>query len=189
MLALGSLPHSGLTVRDLDRFPEDDNRYEIIDGDLYVSPLPSYPHQQAVTELTRVLANHVRQHSLGQIFCAGLKVVLDERTGVGPDLVFISVARMTEMKRDGFYGPPDLAVEVLSSKPRLDRKIKFDKYAQAGVPHYWIIDPDKHILHAYMLESSTYQLHCEVTGNQNFEPILFPGLSIALGELWAREGL
>ena len=178
-------PHDRpLTHRDLDDTPDDGNRYEIIDGELYVSPWPSVSHQHVVTQLVLVLAHYARQRNLGLVFTWGLKVVLDEPTGVGPDVVFISQGRLDGLLADGFHGAPDLLVEVLSSKPALDTLIKKQKYARSGVPHYWIVDPEQRTLHAYRLEGERYHLLAEVAGEAVFEPSLFPGLAIPLSDLW-----
>jgi Uma2 family endonuclease len=174
-----------LTYRDLDLCPDDGNRYEVIDGILHVTPFPSYAHQRAQSKLFTALAAHIEANDLGELFSAGLKVVLDEPSGVGPDLVYISHARLAQMHDDGFYGAPDLVVEILSSKPGLDRVVKKHKYAHAGVPCYWIIDPDARQLEAYRLRGDVYELEAELTGSASFQPEVFPGLAIDLGRLWA----
>ncbi len=176
--------HRSLTQRDLDHTPDDGNRYELIDGVLHVTPFPTTAHQQVQTELLRVLANHVGQHGLGRVFAAGLKVVLDDPTGVGPDIVFIATARLGGLKADGYYGAPDLLIEILSSKPALDLVVKKDKYARAGVPHYWIVDPDKKRLSAFVFSKGRYRLVDELEREAVFCPELFPGLEIDLGTLW-----
>jgi Uma2 family endonuclease len=173
-----------LTHHDLDHTPDDGNRYELIDGVLHVSAFSSSSHQNVITALLVLLSNHVRQHGLGKVFSTGLKVVLDEQTGVGPDVVFISEARLDGLAPDGYYGAPDLLIEVLSTKPALDILIKKPKYARAGVPHYWIVDPEKRILRAYQLEGGEYQLAAEAAGEATFEPSLFPGVVIPLADLW-----
>lgn len=174
-----------LTHRDLDDTPDDGNRYEIIDGILHVSPFPSTAHQRIATHLTALLYTYVKQNKLGQVFAAGLKVVLDEPTGVGPDITYISTHRLESLQEDGYYGSPDLLVEILSSKPALDTQIKKQKYARAGVPHYWIVDPAKKRLLAYRLDGDCYRLVAEHTADDIFQPDLFPGLTIPLTELWA----
>ncbi|MFH2010086.1 MAG: Uma2 family endonuclease [bacterium] len=179
-------PERGLTHRDLDYTPDDGNRWELIDGSLFVTPFPTYAHQLASTELTFLLLAHVRANQLGKVFAAGLKVVLDEPTGVGPDVVYISAGRMDGMREDGFHGAPDLLVEILSSKPELDRVVKFHKYAAAGVPHYWIVDPERRSIREYRLEGDGYRLVAEHVGDTDFEPVLFPGLTVPLAELWIR---
>lgn len=181
---LAGLPDRPLTHHDLDATPDDGNRYEVIDGVLYVSPFPNSSHQNVISALLIVLGNHVRQHGLGKVFTSGLKVVLDEPTGVGPDVVYISAARLPGLAIDGFHGIPDLLVEVLSSKPTLDTQIKKAKYARSGVPHYWIVDPAQRILQAFQLEGEHYVLAAEAAGDATFQPSLFPGLLIPLAELW-----
>ncbi len=81
-----------------------------------------------------MLTTFVRAHDLGRVFPAAIKVVLDEPTGVGPGVAFISTERLGGLKEDGFYGAPDLIVEVVSARPSLDCVVKRDKYASAGVP-------------------------------------------------------
>lgn len=171
-----------LTHRDLDDTPEDGNLYEVIDGVLHVTPFPDYRHQGAVGELFAQLHAHVRSKGLGRVFPAGLKVVLDEPTGVGPDIVYISKGRMDGMRDDGFYGAPDLLVEVISSRPARDRIVKAEKYAHSGVPHYWIVDPKGRSLQAFRLEAARYRLVGEF--HDRFEPELFPGLVLDLELLW-----
>jgi Uma2 family endonuclease len=172
------------TYRDLDHTPDDGNRWELIDGEFHVSPFPTTAHQHAVTQLLTILNEHVRTQSLGRVFAPGLKVVLDEPTGVGPDVVYVSMARMGDLREDGFHGAPNLIVEVLSSKPELDRFVKFQKYAKAGVPHYWMVDPVEKSLAAYRLAAGRYELAGEGQGNARFESNLFPGLVIRLDRLW-----
>jgi len=173
-----------LTHRDLDDAPDDGNRWEIVDGELYVSPFPTPAHQRAVTKLVKILSTFVDDHRLGEVFTSNLKVVLDDGTAVGPDVVFLSTARIQGLRDDGFYGAPDLIVEVLSSKPGLDRHIKHAKYARAGVPHYWIVDPVRRTLEAFRLEGDRYGLPVELARDAVYEPELFPGLSLPLRDFW-----
>ena len=173
-----------LTHHDLEQTPDDGCRWEVIDGVLHVTPFATYAHENASGELFAMLHTHAREHSLGKVFSARLKVVLDEPTGVGPDVLYVSTARMTAMHADGFYGAPDLTVEVLSSKPYLDLEVKFRKYASAGIPHYWVVDPVNKSLTAYRLDGGQYVVEAELQGDATFEPELFPGLVIPLARLW-----
>ncbi len=174
-----------LTHRDLDDLPEDDRfRYEVIDGELYVAPFPFVAHQTVVTELLLFVGMYLEAHPVGEVFTSNTKVVLDDLTGVGPDIVYVSRERLGDMKRDGFYGPPDLVVEVTSSKPGLDRVVKHRKYAKSGIPHYWIIDPEKRTLEAFELKAKRYKLVTSAKGGEVFSPKLFPGLAIPLARLW-----
>jgi Uma2 family endonuclease len=125
--APGTAAPRELTHRDLDDTPDDGNLWEVIDGEIYESPFPTPVHQRAVTKLVKILSTFVDDHGLGEVFTCNLKVVLDEPTGVGPDVVYISNARMHGLRDDGFYGAPDLLIEVPSSKPGLDRHVKHAK--------------------------------------------------------------
>ena len=175
---------TGLTYEDLQWVPDDHQRYEVIDGELHVTPSPGYPHQRVIARLHRVLANNVEAHQLGESFTAGLMVVLDDRTGVEPDLVFVSRARMAAMRNDGFHGVPDLVVEVVSTKPMLDRRVKLEKYARSGIPHYWIADPSNRTFEAFRLAGGRYERVAELKDTGIFEPELFPGLQVDTADLW-----
>lgn len=175
-----------LTHRDLDDLPEDNRfRYEVIDGELYVAPFALVAHQVVVTELLFIIGMYLQKHPVGRIFTSNTKVVLDDFTGVGPDLVYVSRERLGDLKRDGFYGPPDLLLEVTSSKPSLDRVLKHRKYARSGVPHYWIIDPEAHTLEAFELKAKRYKRVAIAKGEETFSPKMFPGLSVPLARLWS----
>ncbi len=174
-----------LTVHDLDELPEDDStRYEVIDGELHMSPFPFVPHQRVATRLLLVLGAHLEKNPVGEVFTSNTKVVLAETTGVGPDLVYLANEHMDQLRVDGIYGPPDLVVEVTSSKPGLDRVIKHRKYAEARVPHYWIINPDARTLEAFELAGDRYDLAATVRSDEAFSPKLFPGLTIPLARLF-----
>ncbi len=141
-----------LTHRDLDDLPEDDTkRYEVIDGELHESPVPFVSHQKAASELFGILWSYLKRHPIGLVLTSNTKVVLDEPTGIGPDIVYIAREHLGGLREDGYHGAPDLMVEVTSSKPGLDRVLKYRKYASAGVQSYWIVDPNAQTLEAFEL--------------------------------------
>jgi hypothetical protein len=79
-------------------------------------------------------------------------------------------------------------VEILSpSTARRDRTVKRELYARMGVPHYWLIDPERRILEAYELRAGEYELVVRLTGAAEFRPTLFPGLVISLGAIWPKR--
>jgi Uma2 family endonuclease len=165
--------------------PEDGKIYEVIDGDLFVTPPPGWMHQFAVGKLQYLLAGHIYPHKLGVVVPAPTGVVLDEHDGVEPDLVYISRARMHIISERGVEGAPDLVVEVLSPSTKArDRGIKMRRYAAAGVPHYWMLDPGSQTLEAYRLRQGGYELVETCGPGGTFRPELFPGLEIAIDELW-----
>src|SRR6266699_4185771 len=122
--------------------PDDNLRYEVIDGELFMTPAPSWQHQYGLGRLHVVLDNWVYPRGLGTVVEAPIGVVLDEEDGVQPDLVYVSRERSSVIGERGVEGPPDLVAEVLSpSTEARDRGVKMRRYAVADVPHYWLLDP------------------------------------------------
>jgi Uma2 family endonuclease len=175
------------TYRDLWRAPDDGNRWEIINGEVYVSPAPYISHQDAVLNLAVILRQHAERDRLGRIFIAPVGVVLEKPSGVQPDIVFVARQRRSIIQEKGIFGPPDLVVEVLSTfTARRDRQAKRDLYARTGVRHYWLVDPRKQTLQALRLDAGAYAIEAEVSGRATFKPALFPGLTIRLRDIFAR---
>lgn len=165
--------------------PDDDNRYEVIEGELYVSPAPSWAHQSALSMLFGYLWQHITPRGLGRIVFAPTGVVLDEHNGVEPDLLFISRERLDIISRRGVEGVPDLVVEALSpSTRRRDRGVKMRRYAASGVANYWILDLDARMLEPYHLGPDGYVLTSIYGPGSVFCPELFPGLEIPIDDLW-----
>ena len=167
--------------------PDDNLRYEVIDGELFMTPSPSWEHQYGLGRLFWLLSDWIYERGLGVIVQAPTGVVLDEETGVEPDLVYISREREGIISARGVEGAPDLVVEVLSpSTQARDRGIKMRRYAAAGIPHYWLLDPDSRALEPYRLGETGYELIGRYGPGSSFRPDLFSGLDILIDDLWAR---
>ena len=166
--------------------PDDGKRYEVIDGQLYVTPPPVTEHQGASGVLYLYIGPYVRERQLGKVYSAPVGVVLDDKNGVQPDLVYISRERLHILSRRGIEGAPDLVVEILSPSTRArDRGIKLRRYAAAGAPHYRIIDPRSRELEARRLTERGEELTGKFGPGSVFRPDLFPDLEIPIDELWA----
>jgi Uma2 family endonuclease len=166
--------------------PEDGKIYEVIDGELYVTPAPAWRHQCALNKLNWPIAAYVYSRGLGEVVTAPTGVVLGDENGVEPDLLFLSRERLHLISERGVEGAPDLVVEVLSpSTQARDRGIKLRRYAAAGVPQYWILDLDAPALEAYRLGEQGYELAGRYGPGAIFRPELFPGLEIPLDDLWS----
>jgi Uma2 family endonuclease len=166
--------------------PEDGNRYEVIDGELYVTPPPLEPHQKGSTNLVGHIWQYVHQRRLGTVYSAPFGVVLNDENGVQPDIVYVSREREGIVVERGLEGAPDLVVEILSRTTRTrDRGVKMKRYAASGIPHYWIVDPGNRVLEAYRLTEQGYSLTGTYGPGAVFCPELFPGLEIAIDDLWA----
>ncbi len=152
------------TVADLETMPDDGRRYEIIDGVLIVSPSPIPIHQFALMGLLVTLHEQIPDDL--RVLPAPLDVILADDTAVEPDIL---VARRSDFGPKNLPAPPLLAVEILSpSSRRIDRMLKFARYAEAGIASYWIIDPEEPRLLAFDLVGEDYVEVADVTGDQEW---------------------
>lgn len=146
-----------LTYQDYLQMPEDRNRREILDGDLYVTPAPSPRHQRVVANLTTLLNGYLSQRHAGKLYPSPVDVVLSQVDVVQPDLVVVTTERLHIVTATSIQGAPDLVIEVLSpSTTPVDRGRKMDTYARFGVREYWIVDPDLQALEVYSLRGGVY---------------------------------
>lgn len=132
-----------LIYDDLLAMPDDGKRYEIIGGELFVNPPPSWGHQHIILWFFELLRGYARESGGGQVTVAPFGVLLGPHDAVEPDVIFLSARRPRVPWRDNTIDyPPDLVVEVISpSSRRKDRVAKMALYARAGVPEYWTADP------------------------------------------------
>lgn len=143
------------TEDDLEQFRAGDDRlrFELIDGELFVTPSPSVPHQVASARLMGLLLSAAPDHV--QVLSAPLDVRLAHDTVIQPDLLVVSWDNIEA----GSDLVPLLVVEVLSpSTRRVDLSIKKDRLERAGVAAYWVVDPLAPSLRAWDLRGSSYRL-------------------------------
>src|SRR4051794_1854784 len=115
-----------LTVSDIESMPDDGNRYEVIDGELFVSTAPSWLHQVALRNLMVALHLYLQANPIGEV-AFGVGVIFDQFNGVIPDLVYLSHERLKTVGGDRLSGAPEIVVEVLSPGAKnetRDRKVK-----------------------------------------------------------------
>jgi len=135
---------SQISWNDVQQLPDDGNRYEAIDGELYVTPAPSIRHQRISMRLTLILNGMLVEPGLGELFFAptGVEFPVTEE-GVQPDLLFVSNERRGILADPWIRGAPDLVIEILSpTTAHRDRGVKRKLYDRQGVSVYWIVDPD-----------------------------------------------
>ena len=130
------------TYADYLTTPEDE-RYELLDGDLMMVPAPNVKHQKVSAGLYVHLRRFIDNHGLGTVLYAPCDVVLSDADVVQPDILFVSRDREEELiKPDNVRGAPDLVIEILSpSTETKDRGLKRDLYGRHGVTEYWLVDP------------------------------------------------
>jgi Uma2 family endonuclease len=174
-----------LTYKDYCALPDDGRRYEILDGDLYMSPSPGWSHQYAVGALYTVLRQHVMKFRLGEVVVAPFDVILGKHNIVEPDIMFVSKRRLSIFTEKHIKGAPDLLVEVVSpSDPERDIRDKRNIYARCGVDHYWIVDPIDQTLIELSRKDQAYSVISELSRSAAFRPLLFPKLRFKLSSLW-----
>jgi Uma2 family endonuclease len=177
------------TVEEYLGLPETNRPQELAYGILREPPSPFGPHQLVVGRLYSRLDMHVRWRHLGQVVLSPIDVVLDREQAlvVQPDLVFISAERR-DILTDRIWGPPDLAVEVLSTTRRQhDRVVKVTWYREYGVRECWVVDPDAREIEVFDL--TTESPSRIFSGRQAVRSQLFPHLRVRPVDVFDDQGV
>ena len=163
---------------------DDDQRCEIIGGQLFMAPAPTLWHQDWLMDLAVLLRQYIRKKRLGRLFIAPVDVVLDDENTVQPDLVFVASANAGILRPRAIIGPPDLLVELVSpSSSRRDRYVKKALYARFGVKEYWIGDPANSSMEIFTLHKGRYKPHCAAEEKGKLTSLVLTGLEFDLSEL------
>lgn len=164
---------------------DDEQRYEIIAGELLVTPAPGTSHQDISRELGVRLARFIADHHLGKMFFAPTDVVLGEDKVVQPDLLFIRTERVPEIVDErGVQGPPDLVVEILSpSSLHRDRHRKLALYQNAGIPEFWIVDPANRAIEVLSLGENGYEAFSVAAETGAVSSRVLNGFAVAVAEV------
>ena len=184
------------TLADLEHVaqPWDDTRYEIIDGELFVSTQPSLKHQYATHMVDTRLGTWNERSGLGIVVPAPGVIFADD-DNAAPDVVWLSKQRLRAvLQEDGkLHGPPELIVEVLSpgaENERRDRDAKLRLYSRRGVDEYWILDCQQQRVEVYRRQPADPGVLrlAEVLGAEDVlaSPLL-PGFGVRVGELFFTE--
>lgn len=170
------------TYEDYLDLPDDGYRYEVIYGDLYMTPAPNINHQRTSGELEYALQRFVKQQDLGLVLHAPCDLILELHAApVQPDIFFIAKERLDIVAEQSVQGVPDFIVEILSpSDSGYDRDRKFNLYRQAGVPEYWIVDPEKRTIEVFVLSEGTYSLGGRFGAGQAAASKVLVGFSVAV---------
>src|SRR5688572_31962637 len=142
---------SDWTYSEYARLPDDGNRYEVIDGEVCVTPAPGPPHQRVGAELFMILHAYVRDHALGEMLW-DVDLLFVSGQFLRPDMLFVPKDRAAGVTDRGMEDTPGLVVEVLSPhSKRIDRIKKPPRYRDFGVPEYWVVDPENRTVERYRL--------------------------------------
>ncbi len=169
------------TYEDYCALPEDGNRYEILDGKLYMTPAPRTFHQILTARLLLSLAA-----TREIVLTAPVDLILKGATPVQPDLLFLPREQAHQVEERFVSGPPTLVVEILSpSTAARDRTLKLNKYAQNGIPWYWLVDPEEKTLLVLRLEGEHYVVEASLDETERFVWAPYPVVDLDLSELFA----
>jgi len=177
-----------LTIADWDAMPfEDGYRYEIIEGELFVSCSPGLTHQRVFGNLFFHLTSYLRANPIGEIVSTpGL--ILSDSSGVIPDLVFFTnEQRDSIITGERLTGPPVLVIEIVSpgsANIKRDRIAKLRLYAKHGVPEYWIVDPQNSTIERYVDDGSSLSLAETLREEDSLATAVLPGFSCPVGEIF-----
>ena len=172
------------TVGDLAQLPDDGKRYEILEGDLAVSPSPNRKHQLAV-QAAFLFLTHLKEQGMGQGFVAPFDVVFDEYNVAEPDVLFVRADRLAIITDANVQGAPDLIIEVLSPSSRdRDLGVKAHLYARFRVPEYWVVDPEQETLTIYHLIDDGYRRAGPFRPEEQVHSVLFPSITLNVADLF-----
>ncbi len=163
----------------------DDERWELLNGELTIAACPNTAHQIITGNLFWHLLSFVKERSIGKVFVSPFDVVLSPNNVLQPDVLFVSADQQSIIADYNVKGAPVLVVEVTSpSTVGRDRESKRRIYAAHGVGEYWLTDPDSRTISVMVLHGQVFQ---EV-GNYGVEDVLtsptLPGLALRMRDIF-----
>lgn len=175
-----------LTYWEYTLLPNDGKRYEILEGELFMTPSPKTKHQVVSRNLLVAISIFLRNSSnIGKVFSAPYDVILSPSNVVEPDVIFISNENSDIITEDNIQGSPDLLVEIVSpSTERNDREKKKAVYEKFGVKEYWIVDPEKEEVEIYTLVQNKYRLFDCINKESTLSSSVINGFSIEAKQLF-----
>ena len=177
-------PKPKLTYEDYASLP-DDERCELIDGELMPMPSPKEIHQRLLLLLGASWLWFVLERGLGAVYTAPFDVILSATNVVQPDLIFVSSARAHIITEDNIRGAPDIVVEILSpSTAGYDRTTKRNLYARHGVREYWLIDPYAKTATVLTLGANGYNTHAVFGEGDTLTSPTLAGFALNLSDLF-----
>ena len=174
-----------LTVADLDLMPDDDNHYELFEGEIFVSRAPGLPHQAVLGNLLNRLLNFLAKNPIGKVWSTP-GVIFNDFNAAIPDVIFVSNERIAAIASgEKVMGAPDLVIEVISAgaeNERRDRIVKRQAYAKFGVLEYWVADRYQRMFEIYQLQAGQLALAAKLMDDDELTSPLLPGFSCRVRE-------
>lgn len=178
-----------LTVADLDAFPDDDgNRYELINGELFVSRAPGIPHQRVLHNLQIELATYLKTNPIG-ILVPGAGAIFSDYDAVIPDLAFVCNERWDEVVTgEKFTGPLDVVIEILSpgsQNRQRDLSAKRQLYGKYGAKEYWVVDSENKEVLVLHLQGQTLEEVAVLQSDDELTSPLLPGFKLKVSTIFS----
>ncbi len=172
------------TVADYRALPEG-SLYQLIEGELIMTPAPKLIHQDIARNLVRTFLDFLKENPVGKVYFAPVDIYFNNENVYQPDIVFISKDRLHILKEDGVYGAPDLIIEILSpATAYYDLRIKFKVYEQHGVKEYWIVDPELKEMEIYQLQNNKFVFVEKAEKEAKIKSTLLSGLEVGLKDVF-----
>lgn len=163
----------------------DDERYELIEGELLMTPAPVTRHQRISRKIEFMLEKYVTENDLGEIFYAPLDVYLDNENVVQPDILFISKERLDIIGEKNIQGAPDLVIEIISESTAYRDLVQKKKlYARFGVKEYWIVLPEESSVEVYTLKDNAFGFYKSYGKDDTLKSPLLQELKIELKKIF-----
>jgi Uma2 family endonuclease len=180
-----TIPRSNFTYEDYKRLP-DDQRYEVLEGELVMTPAPGTPHQRILLRLAARLEFFTQEHGVGTCFAAPTDVVLSDKTVLQPDVLFVPCNRSSIIAQGAIHGAPDLVVEILSpSTAKRDLEIKRQLYSTYGVREYWIVDPEAQSIEILTPQGAHLEVWQRFTVADTLASPVLPTLRLDVAKIFA----
>jgi Uma2 family endonuclease len=163
----------------------DGRRYEVIEGQLLLTPSPRTYHQKVTGNLFVALLRHVRDNDLGEVLISPCDVVLSPTNVVQPDILYVARDRLAIIEEKYVSAAPDLVVEVLSpGTTDRDRRPKFRLYARFGVRELWIVDPNVRAIEVFGNVGGRFHLVSTFGRSDTLRSAALTDLAVALADVF-----
>ncbi|MDQ6622482.1 MAG: Uma2 family endonuclease [Verrucomicrobiota bacterium] len=178
--------HQRMKAEEFWQLPEGPPYFQLIDGELFMSPSPRFRHQQVIGNIFWQVRAHLHEHrDLGDVVISPSDVELGSKDVYEPDIYFVSRERSGIFVEQGAKGAPDLVVEVLSpSTARLDRGPKLRGYAEAGVKEMWLVQLEPAQIEVWSLTDDRESPSRTLVFGDQLETPLIPGLTLDVREIF-----
>lgn len=172
-----------MTYQEFLAWADEDTLAEWVDGGVVMYSPASKQHQDIASFLSELLRFYVQLRDLGEVIQAPFQMKLEH--GREPDLLFVAREHLDRLKETYLDGPADLVVEIISEESiARDRGAKFYEYEQAGIPEYWLLDPEREQAEFYQLSAQKRYRMIAPDAAGVYRSVVLPGFWLKVDWLW-----